>query len=48
MPYFECAGCGQLVNLEDFEAEQRREHCPVCEEQTTWRVAFEAESGVSF
>lgn len=48
MPYFECTGCGGMVNLETLETTERRQHCPVCEEQTTWEVAFESESGVSF
>lgn len=48
MPYFECEGCGQLANLTTFDASELREHCPVCGETTTWRVAFESDEGVSF
>lgn len=48
MPYFECAGCGQLAAIDDLERSTRREHCPVCDEETTWVPAFEVEEGVSF
>lgn len=48
MPYYECAGCGGMVNLEAHDGGERRGHCPACEEETTWRLAFESEGGVSF
>lgn len=48
MPYFECAICGQMANVEDLERSQLRQYCPVCEEQTTWTTAFESHQGVSF
>lgn len=47
MPYFECRGCGQLAELGRLETTDLRQHCPVCDEQTTWSIAFEADSGVS-
>lgn len=48
MPYFECTECGQLANVSNLEQSELREHCPVCEQQTTWTVAFEDDAGVSF
>lgn len=48
MPYFECQECGQLADLRQFDRSQLREYCPACDEQTVWRVAFEADEGVSF
>lgn len=48
MPYFECDGCGQLVSVGELERTELHEHCPVCEAQTTWTLAFEDEAGVSF
>ena len=48
MPYFECSGCGQMANVDALERSELRQRCPVCEEQTTWTVAFESDSGVSF
>jgi len=47
MTYFSCEECGQLVDLQTLDEEPRRDHCPVCEEQTVWTVAFAGE-GVSF
>ncbi|MFB6161206.1 MAG: hypothetical protein ABEJ61_08530 [Haloferacaceae archaeon] len=49
MTYFECERCGQLVDLVGVERAEVREACPVCDERTTWTVAFAAEGrGVSF
>lgn len=49
MTYFECHGCGQLVDLVGVECAELREECPVCEEPTTWTVAFDdPEGGVSY
>ncbi|SEP13783.1 hypothetical protein SAMN04487948_11626 [Halogranum amylolyticum] len=48
MPYFECTECGQLATIGSFERSELRQHCPVCETQTVWEVAFESDSGVSF
>jgi uncharacterized paraquat-inducible protein A len=48
MPYFECTECGQLANLGTLEHSSLRQHCPVCDEETTWTVAFDSGEGVSF
>lgn len=48
MPYFECQGCGDMANLSRFDRRQVRQPCPSCGEETTWRVSFESEEGVSF
>lgn len=48
MPYFECSTCGQLAEIGDLEHSSLRQYCPVCETQTTWSIAFEDESGVTF
>lgn len=48
MPYFECADCGEVVNLTQFDRSAVSDYCPVCEERTVWTVAFDAEEGVSF
>lgn len=48
MTYFECAECGQMTELSVFERSQLRQTCPVCDEETVWESAFEAEDGVSF
>ncbi|QLG61398.1 hypothetical protein [Halorarum salinum] len=48
MPYFECANCGLLADVGTFERTELRQHCPECDEQTTWTVAFDSDRGVSF
>lgn len=48
MPYFECTACGQLASVSEHERSELYQHCPACETQTTWRIAFADESGVSF
>lgn len=47
MPYFECTGCGTMVNLGRFERSELRQACPECGEETRWETAFDGE-GVSF
>lgn len=37
-----------MIDLNAFEGEMRREHCPRCEETTVWTPEFEADEGVSF
>jgi hypothetical protein len=48
MTYFECTECGQLGDFARMERSELRQQCPVCEEETVWETAFEAEEGVSF
>lgn len=45
--YYECTECGQLASLVGHEQSPVSQECPVCEEVTSWEIAFEAE-GVSF
>lgn len=47
MPLYECTECGQTMDLLDTTGADRREECPVCEQQTVWSLAFEGE-GVSY
>lgn len=49
MTQFECAECGGMIRLNPRDHSTLRMECPVCEEETTWRRAFEGEGeGVSF
>lgn len=49
MTYFECEGCGHLADFVRFDTRERWEHCPVCERQTRWTIAFEdRDAGVTF
>lgn len=45
MTYYSCKQCGEMINISDLEGKPRREHCPVCDEQTLWTTEFEAEEG---
>lgn len=48
MTYFECSECGQMASLNEMSRSRLRQECPVCEEETVWETAFEADEGVSF
>jgi phage FluMu protein Com len=48
MTYFECTECGQMGDLARMERSELRQRCPVCEEETLWETAFEAEEGTPF
>jgi hypothetical protein len=48
MTYFECTECGQIGDFARMERSELRQRCPVCEEETLWKAAFEAEGGTSF
>lgn len=48
VPYFECGGCGRLVNLNRHDRGEVRQPCPACDRETTWTLAFDEEEGVSF
>lgn len=46
MTYFECTDCGQMADVNELARSELVQPCPVCEEQTVWTTAFEAEGGV--
>lgn len=48
MPYFECSDCGQMASIGEHERSSLYQHCPSCDTQTAWTLAFVDESGVSF
>lgn len=47
MTYFECAECGQLADFTELSRSRLRRRCPVCEDETVWETAFEADEGAS-
>jgi hypothetical protein len=44
---YECAECENMARLPGCETNATTRECPVCEDVTTWQVAFEGE-GVSY
>lgn len=49
MTYYECGECGQLGEFAGIEVSPFTRQCPVCEEPTTWELAFaDEDQGVSF
>ena len=49
MTQFECSECGQMARFVEIEQSTLRRHCPVCESETHWMIAFEeSDQGVSF
>ncbi len=47
MTHYECTQCGNLSRMGAPDRHTLVRKCPVCEEETRWEPAFEAE-GVSF